>query len=368
MLAPTIRQHHTVYAQPGRFAGWPANYGIWSWGNEIVTGFWVGQMDLTQPFHKRSRQHPMVAMQARSVDGGASWQVNPSSCPTPEGRAFSADEHVVPELQLRTVLDADRDLIACPGVALHAPNSALLCARTGLEPGALSWFYYSGDRCHTWLGPYALPSFGLPGTQARTDYVVLDDSSWLLFLTANKTDGREGRVFCARTDDAGSSFRFLSWIGPEPQGYAIMPASLSLGQSKLLCAIRRSEPAPDGMPAHCWIALWRSDDLGATWHLAHDTVAETGPGGNPPSLIALRDGQLCLTYGYRAAPFGIRARLSSDQGASWSGELLLRDDGADGDLGYVRSVQRADSAIVTVYYMNTLERGERTIDATIWRP
>ena len=29
----------TVYREPGRFAGWPANYGIWCWGDEIVVGF-----------------------------------------------------------------------------------------------------------------------------------------------------------------------------------------------------------------------------------------------------------------------------------------------------------------------------------------
>jgi hypothetical protein len=27
-----------VYQEPGRFGGWPANQGIWSWGNEIVVG------------------------------------------------------------------------------------------------------------------------------------------------------------------------------------------------------------------------------------------------------------------------------------------------------------------------------------------
>ena len=27
-----------VYKQTGHFAGWPANYGIWSWGNEILVG------------------------------------------------------------------------------------------------------------------------------------------------------------------------------------------------------------------------------------------------------------------------------------------------------------------------------------------
>ncbi len=31
-----------VYKEAGRFAGWPANHGIWSWGNEIVVGFKLG--------------------------------------------------------------------------------------------------------------------------------------------------------------------------------------------------------------------------------------------------------------------------------------------------------------------------------------
>ena len=28
-------QHRFVYKEPGRFAGWPANGGIWHWGDEI---------------------------------------------------------------------------------------------------------------------------------------------------------------------------------------------------------------------------------------------------------------------------------------------------------------------------------------------
>ena len=35
-------KHVIVYKEVGRYAGWPANYGIWSWGDEIVTGFTLG--------------------------------------------------------------------------------------------------------------------------------------------------------------------------------------------------------------------------------------------------------------------------------------------------------------------------------------
>ena len=361
-------RHVTVYRQAGRFAGWPANYGIWSWDDEIVTGFWVGRMDLTQPFHKRSRSEPMSAFQARSLDGGETWQVRPAPCPTPDGRTFSADEHVAPAHQIRTILDVDRDLRPFGGINFAQSDLAILCARTGLEPGAISWFYLSTDRCHRWDGPFTLPSFGLPGTMARTDYVILNSDSCLLFLTASKRDGREGRVFCARTDDGGRNFCFLAWIGPEPGGYAIMPSTVLLGGPKLRTAIRRRDCAGPTARERCWIALWGSDDSGRTWHLICADAAMTGHNGNPPSLIRLHDGRLCLTYGYRDTPFGIRAKLSANEGASWGEEIVLRADGGDGDLGYVRSVQRADDAIVTVYYHNEHADGERYIAATIWCP
>ena len=95
-------------------------------------------------------------------------------------------------------------------------------------------------------------------------------------------------------------------------------------------------------------------------------MADTGE-GNPPQLIALADGRLCLTYGVRAAPYRICAKLSADAGLNWSDEIVLRDDGAGRDLGYVRSVQRPDGKIVTVYYFWDQKTGpERYLAATIW--
>ena len=40
--------------------------------------------------------------------------------------------------------------------------------------------------------------------------------------------------------------------------------------------------------------------------------------GNPPAMIELRDGRICLLYGYRAEPYSIRAVLSGDRGRTWS--------------------------------------------------
>ena len=62
------------------------------------------------------------------------------------------------------------------------------------------------------------------------------------------------------------------------------------------------------------------------------------------------------------------ARISSDNGRSWSDEIVLRKDGGSWDLGYPRSVQRKDGKVVSVYYYNTKEHPERFIGATIWNP
>ena len=84
-----------------------------------------------------------------------------------------------------------------------------------------------------------------------------------------------------------------------------------------------------------------SDDDGATWTFLTRPVPDTGSGGNPPTLTRLHDGRLCMTYGYRAQPFGIRARLSSDVGLTWDQEITLRDDGGSHDLGYPRTIAAA---------------------------
>ena len=44
-------RHVQVFYEKGRFAGWPANNGIWQWGSEILVGF-----SLCQP--QRTTHHP----------------------------------------------------------------------------------------------------------------------------------------------------------------------------------------------------------------------------------------------------------------------------------------------------------------------
>ena len=90
--------------------------------------------------------------------------------------------------------------------------------------------------------------------------------------------------------------------------------------------------------------------------------------GNPPALVQLGSNRLAVVYGYRAPPYGIRARLSGDGGESWAEEIILRDDALSWDMGYPRCVVRPDGAIATVYYFTTESRREQHIACTVWNP
>ena len=330
-----IDRHVKVYFEQGRFGGWPANYGIWSWGNEILVGFELGyHKDQGPKRHAIDREKPRVTRFARSLDGGETWQIE-----EPQLRPVTS----VPESQQ-------------PPLDFTNPDFALRVPKDGRREDH-SEIHYSFDRGRNWIGPLKLK---IPGIQARTDYLINDDHDCMLFLTAEKRNGKEGRPLLARSADGGQSWRFMSWIAPEPEGFSIMPTAVRLSESKILAVVRRREGARRWLNAHL------SSDNGRTWQQIEDPVDDLGE-GNPPSLITLHDGRLCLTYGYRAAPFRIAARISDDHGETWSDEIVLRDDGANRDQGYARTVQRPDGKIVTAYYFNDAKSGpERYIAATIW--
>jgi hypothetical protein len=233
--------------------------------------------------------------------------------------------------------------------------------------GGVSRFYVSNDRAHTWKGPFKLPLCGQRGIAARTDYRVNGRHDCMVFVTASKRNGREGRPVCLQTVDGGKSWRFVSDIGPEPAGYAIMPSTVRLSPAEILTTVRCREEIQKISTSGAWIDAYLSRDNGQSWQYLNRPGPNLGE-GNPPALLKLRDGRLCLVYGVRDPPFRIEARLSRDRGVSWSEPFVLRADGASRDLGYPRAVERADGKVVAVYYFHDKRRVERTIQATIWDP
>jgi len=354
---PVDAKHVRVYYEQGRFGGWPANHGMWSWGNEILVGFSRGWYKYLGPErHAIDRDKPEEHLLARSLDGGETWSIeNPAEKGDllPEGKSLHGVE--LPGIEIKKATE-------CPGgINFMHPNFAMTLRMNSVD-GGQSRFYYSYDRGKNWEGPFLFPNLGTKGVSARTDYIVDGPSTCTVFLTAAKSNGQEGRPFAARTTDGGKSWEFLGWIGPEHDGFAIMPATVRLGENELYTVVRRREGPKRWLPAYA------SGDNGRTWRPMPDPVDTVGE-GNPPSLIKLADGRLCLTYGYRARPFSICARISEDNGKSWSGEIVLRNDGLNRDIGYCRSVQRPDGKVVTAYYFCDAETNpDRYIGATVWSP
>ena len=103
----------------------------------------------------------------------------------------------------------------------------------------------------------------------------------------------------------------------------------------------------------------RSSDRGKGW-----TVSDTGIIGHPYHATRLADGRVFLIYGYRHAPYGIRARVLDAECRDFSGpEIVLRDDGGNGDLGYPWVCVTPDGRVLAVYYFNKSD-GTRHIAGT----
>ncbi len=355
--------HVMVAGEPGMFAGWPANNGIWSWddGREILVGFTYGRF-IEQPGHNIEGMGDtatgLLSRLARSTDGGLSWQVE-------------APDHFVG--------DGAKIVPSDGGIRFTCSGFAMRVVGTGYHGSKDSQgsFYGSVDRGRSWHGPYRFIGL-MDETQlqnmeitSRTDYLVTGEDSCLLFMSARPRSHGGGRdkAFVAETTDGGRSFQFVTWIVPLSDPYrAVIPSTVQLPDGSLVTVLRRRNPDDGGQA--CWVDCYGSVDHGRSWSF-RSRVGETGgENGNPPALAVLDDGRIACTFGDRDR--GILAvRMSSDGGECWSNETVLRDDflpdrHGDMDFGYPRLVQNERGDLVAIYYWATKENFHQHIAATVW--
>ena len=360
-------EHGIVFYEEGRFAGWPANHGIWNWDNEILVGFIEADYLDTPGFHTYDWQTARCKY-ARSMDGGLTWTIEDAY---ERGQTGRGADHVLSEEEAEPPVKLTESINDFTN-----PDFILTFLRANNSHGP-SHFYYSNDRGKQWNGPYAFPDLGTSGVATRTDYVVEGEQELIAFLTVAKDDtvrwrasaSREGRVVLVRTKDGAVNWEIVSLVGPEPAGFDIMPSSLRLSPTELISTIRTRT-----VELHDLMIAYRSDDNGQTWERLRDPVADTGRAGSPPALVQLNDGRLALGYIYRSE-HGSRVcvRFSSDKGTTWSDEIMLRGgDGANRDTGYPRMIQRPDGKLLMIYYWNNalVEGGEpyRYIAYTLFDP
>ena len=330
-------EHGIVYYEEGRYAGWPANNGLWAWdNNEILVGFMEGEYDTETPGLHPLKSGTASGVYARSIDGGLSWTIE--------------DAYERGQITQGTVVDKAEPIIKLTESIddFTSPDFIMTFRRDNSHYGP-SHFYYSENRGKKWIGPFEFPNLGTPGVATRTDYIIDGKQQLGAFLTVGKSNRREGRVVYARTNDGALNWELVSWVGPEPEGFDIMPSSVRLSPTELITTIRTR--TADGLGK---ITAYISNDNGKTWEQLRDPVADTGRGDSPPALVKMKDGRLALGYIYRSVHGSrVNVRFSSDNGKSWSDEIMLRGgDGADRDTGYPVITQRPDGKLVMIYYWN----------------
>jgi hypothetical protein len=373
-----------VFSEPGWFAGWPANNGVWTWdgGKEILVGFTKGPF-VEQEGHNIGKTDRKNLL-ARSTDGGMTWATE-----EPSNFVGNSDQPA-----------------ASPGeVHFEAPGFAMKVMANGYHghTDKVGSFFVSDDKGKNWRGPYRFNGLmedpNLVGTEctSRTGYLVTGPESCLIFMAARPKDFKKVRgqatgtvdggkpsqwvapwdkSYVAETTDGGKSFHFVSWIAPLSGTFrAVMPAVCRLKDGSIVATVRANRVERDAkgeglMAGH--VDAYGSADNGRTWSYL-SRVGETGgkeQNGNPPALAALKDGRIACAYGDRRTA-QIKARISSDGGKTWGDERVLRDDfqrGKDNssDMGYPRLVTNHQNQLVVAYYWATKENPQGHIAATIF--
>lgn len=355
-------RHGIAAGETGKFCGWPANNGVWSWddGKEILVGYTFGDFEEQKGHnmknHLENGEH-LISQLARSTDGGLTWKTE-----DPENY----------------VGDGQPSVPSPGGIAFKSPGFAMRVVGTGYHGAhdAKGSFFVSHSRGKDWKGPYQFnglmedPNLKGKDCTARTAYLVTGPDSCLLFMSSRRPDeGYKDKTFVAETTDGGKTFRFVSWIVPLEDPYrAVMPAVSRLNDGSIVAALRRRDPRK----GICWVDAYGSRDHGRTWTFL-SRVGEAGKeNGNPPALVALNDGRLVCAYGDRSR-VKLFARLSSDGGKTWGEEVVLRDDYQpdkfdDKDFGYPRLVVNHQNQIVALYYWAAKDQPQQFIAATLWNP
>lgn len=358
-------EHVVVAMQPEKFHGWPANNGVWQWNDEILVGFTQGDFVIRDSHNIEGRESSLLA---RSLDGGQTWKMfDPDGYLDDDNPRFQGRN----KTSLREPIDFSQT-----GFTLRVYGDGY---HGSADPAG--GFFYSVDRGNQWKGPFAFsglehhPELQGKILTPRTDYLIQDESTCFVFVTAQGTGGDLTRIGCIRTTDGGRTFGFVSWVTPQADvAREIMSQTVQISSREYLLASRKiyaDSKKKDSIEIH------RSTDNCRSWrHEGSIKVMEYH--SNPPALLQLKDGRICCAYGDRHVA-EIRARYSNDHGKTWGPEFIIRDDfktmpgDPDNergfrDMGYVRLVQRSDRKLVAIYYWATASQPQQFIAASIWKP
>ncbi|MDB6069264.1 MAG: Sialidase [Verrucomicrobiales bacterium] len=203
--------------------------------------------------------------------------------------------------------------------------------------GLGEWLLRSTDGGSTWSAP-------MP-TLVNSPHGPIQLRDGRLLYAGKKLWSNGNRIGVCESRDDGLTWQWLAEIPGRPgddagKGYHELHA-VEAADGTLIAHIRNECPNDFGTTLQS-----ESKDGGRTWTEPH----LIGVWGLPSHLLRLRDGRLLMSYGHRRAPFGNQARVSADNGKTWSDPVIISGDGKGGDLGYPSTVELESGAFLTIWY------------------
>jgi len=374
-------RHSIVYRNEREFCGWPFICGFWTTADgHLLVAFQrkpSAYADPSDVHHDEvAKVGPKIVL-ARSRDRGANWDTGARGEKLAELFDLGADPQA-------TFAAAPASYADEPRLDFNDANVLVASGATPdyFRPHSRAWIRVSTDGGHTWRPPIEAPKAGWPSLSGHASAIVRPDGVSLVFMTAVTDDGWKRRPVVYASVDGGAGWAFLSAMTPaDDDGAAISDRSVGLRFAAHRYFYPRGIVLPDGRilaSIRCqrdptsilWTEIFGSDDGGRTWAF----VSRVNDWGAPGDLCRMHDGRIACVYGYRLPPFGVRMRISEDDGRTWGREGILRDDGGSWDLGYPRVTEIEPGKLLTVYYMNRrddpiqMNGGVRHIAQTVFTP
>ncbi len=224
----------------------------------------------------------------------------------------------------------------------------------------------SRDGGHSWQGPIIPPPtpgetvfdpFGRPVPAYNRGAMCEGKDGRLYWVVTSKTSTSAGAqgTHLFISSDQGSNWTYSCPVAADAK-VVFNETSLYETPKGDLVAFMRTVDFDD----HTTVA--RSVDHGKSFQPWQDA----GFQGHPHYALRLPDNRVLLVYGYRHAPFGIRARVLNAECTDLASapEIVLRDDGGSGDLGYPWAALLSEHRALVVYYFNSAN-GTRHIAGTL---
>ncbi|WP_277557911.1 sialidase family protein [Ereboglobus sp. PH5-10] len=215
------------------------------------------------------------------------------------------------------------------------------------------WLIRSTDGGKTWSPP--IPTI----VNSPHGPIQLKDGRLLYAGKQLESNGR--KIGVAESRDDGLTWQWLAEIPARPGDSAANYHELhavEAGDGTLIAQIRTHNKNNNRETLQA-----ESADGGRTW----TEPRPIGVWGLPSHLLRLRDNRLVMTYGYRRAPFGNQARVSTDNGKTWGPPIDISSDGDSWDLGYPSTVELDDGTLLTVWYEQLKESPRAVLRQAKWK-